>query len=202
MTERYPLTWPPGWPRTQHPRRAVFKTTQEKAQRELLAEIRRLGGTDWIISTNIPIRKDGLPYADADRRVSRDNGVAVYFTLKGQPKCFACDRWDTIKDNMQGIMKTIEALRGIDRWGSGKMVEAAFRGFDALPPPRAETPATPWREVFGYDADNTTITLDNLQENYRRLAKEFHPDQPGGDTAKMAAVNAAYEQAKKELSDA
>lgn len=42
-------------------------------------------------------------------------GVAVYFTLKGQQFCFACDHWDEIKDNMQAIHKTIEALRGIER---------------------------------------------------------------------------------------
>jgi hypothetical protein len=47
--------------------------------------------------------------------------------------CFACDRWDSVADNVQAIRKTIEALRGIERWGTGDMVQRAFAGFVALP---------------------------------------------------------------------
>lgn len=198
MTERYPLTWPPGWPRTQHPRRAIFKTTQEKAQRDLVREIQLLGGRNWIISTNIPIRKDGMPYADADRRGIRDNGVAVYFDLHEKQKCFACDRWDTIKDNMQGIMKTIEALRGIDRWGSGRMVEAAFRGFDALPPPSTYLVPS-WWDILQCDRNAADHVV---KSQFKILAMEFHPDMQGGSSAKMAALNLAMDSYRKERNHA
>jgi hypothetical protein len=30
--------------------------------------------------------------------------------------CFACDRWDSVGDNVYAITKTIKALRGIERW--------------------------------------------------------------------------------------
>jgi hypothetical protein len=37
--------------------------------------------------------------------------------------CLACDRWDKVQDNIYAIAMTIEPLRGIERWGSGSMVE-------------------------------------------------------------------------------
>jgi hypothetical protein len=134
MTEAFPLAWPLGRPRTQYPSRSRFDTTQERAQRTLVEEVRRMGGSHLVISTNIKLRRDGLPYAN--RREPTDKGVAVYFDYKKRPMCFACDRWDRIGDNIYAIAKTIEALRGIERWGSGSMVEQAFTGFVALPAPK------------------------------------------------------------------
>jgi hypothetical protein len=52
-------------------------------------------------------------------RARDDVGVAVYFSYRNQQRCFACDRWNRIQDNMQAISKTIEALRGIERWATG-----------------------------------------------------------------------------------
>ena len=57
--------------------------------------------------------------------------------------CFACDKWRDVYDNIYAIGKTIEALRGIERWGTGDMVEQAFTGFVALPSPKS-----PW-EILG-----------------------------------------------------
>lgn len=48
--------------------------------------------------------------------------------------CFACEKWQDVYGNIYAIGKTIEALRGIERWGTGDMVEQAFTGFVALPP--------------------------------------------------------------------
>ena len=36
-------------------------------------------------------------------------------------------------------------------------------------------------------------TIDELKARYRDLAKQYHPDRQGGDTAIMQAVNAQYE---------
>jgi hypothetical protein len=97
---------------------------------------------------------------------------------------FACDRWEKIEHNMQAIAKTIEALRGIARWGTGDMLEAAFTGFTALPPPPAAGPgasprgAAHWRDVFG----TACARASDLQDVYRRLAGAYHPDR-GGDPA-------------------
>jgi hypothetical protein len=116
---------------------------------------------------------------------------------------FACDRWQKVEHNMQAIAKTIEALRGIARWGTGDMLEAAFTGFAALPPPPAAAPPAPgapprlkhWRDVFGTGVQ----TREQLQDVYRRLAAAYHPDRPGGSQAKMAELNAAKAQALQEL---
>lgn len=195
MTEAYPLQWPHGYPRTpQHNRsRSKFSTTHKNYNsmlNELMAEVRRLGGHNMVLSTNIPIRKDGLPYAQ-QRRID-DAGVAVYFTRKGTAQCFACDRWESIVENMRAITKTIEALRGIERWGSGDMMERAFTGFTALAAPSA---GRPWWEVLGFTRPSG-MTLDELEARYRHLAKEAHPDAPNGSHDKMSELNRAIEEGR------
>jgi hypothetical protein len=76
--DAYPLCWPVGRPRTQYPKRSRFETTFSLARDCLMQEIRMLGGKDPVLSTNIPLRRDGLPLAN--HRMPHDLGVAVYFT--------------------------------------------------------------------------------------------------------------------------
>jgi DnaJ-domain-containing protein 1 len=156
-----------------------FDTTLGKAIKAVQTEVARLGGRDLVISSNLPLRRDGMPYANASQPA--DKGVAVYFNYKKAPMCFACDRWNRIEDNMWAIAKTIDALRGIERWGSGEMVQQAFTGFAALP-----APEQPW-QVLGVAHDATKFQID---EAYRRLASEHHPDR-GGDQDTMARINRA-----------
>lgn len=186
MTEAYPLQWPAGKPRTSRPERARFDVSQDRAQTGILQQIRMLGGKLPVISTNIPLRRDGLPYAN--RKVGDDKGVAVYFTLRSQQMCFACDRWDDIKDNMQAIHKTIEALRGIERWGSGDMVQQAFTGFLALP--SQESPY----DVLGV---KPTASQEEIEAAYRQKARFAHPD-AGGSTEAMQRLNDARQRLKSQ----
>lgn len=197
MAEAYPLTWPDGQPRTpSHMRkRSQFKVSQDTAQRFLRAEIQRLGGRNLIISTNIPIRQDGLPYADAARRIIRDNGVAVYFDYDGKPMCFACDKWETVRENIHAISKTIEALRGIERWGSGDMMEKAFRGYAALPPPMTP-PKQKWWQVFGFSGPD--VTFATIRAKYLDFVRQFHEGGATPDPDRMAMYNAAYDEAREE----
>lgn len=202
--EAFPLEWPAGRPRTDRWRRerGKFDVTFARARDNIVAEVGRLAGRlpdpQIVISTNIALRRDGLPLAN--QRQPDDPGVAVYFLYKKRQMSFACDRWEKIEHNMQAIAKTIEALRGIARWGTGDMLEAAFTGFTALPPPGAgapppgPAPRKHWRDVFGTGVTNR----EQLQDVYRRLAGAYHPDR-GGDPAKMADLNAAREQALREL---
>lgn len=205
--EAYPLQWPAGRARTERWRRerAKFDVTFARARDNIVAEIGRLAGRypdpQIVISTNIALRRDGLPLAN--QRQPDDPGVAVYFLYKKRQMSFACDRWEKIEHNMQAIAKTIEALRGIARWGTGDMLEAAFTGFTALPPPPAAgsgsaPPAAQarkhWRDVFGTGVRDRAV----LQDVYRRLAAAYHPDR-GGDPVKMAELNAARDEALQEL---
>lgn len=199
--EAYPLAWPHGRQRTPdwHRERPKFKATFAAARDELLLEIKRLTGTvrngdaRIVISTNIALRRDGLPLAN--QRQPDDPGVAVYFLFRGHQRAFACDRWEKVEHNMQAIAKSIEALRGIERWGSGDMLEAAFAGFNALPPPAQPTEAAkPWHEVLGVQAHATT---KDVRTAYRRIAALHHPDRGGSNDA-MARVNAAWMAFSKE----
>ena len=186
----YPLCWPAARTRTpaNQRSRAKFQTSFAKARDSLIREIRLLGGANSIFSSNIPRRTDGLPYANA-RPKDNDPGIAVYFTRKGRQMCFACDRYLTVDDNMRAISLTIAALRGVARWGTGDMMEAAFSGFTAVP---ERTGGTAWWDVLGIPVNSSP---EQIRDAYRALAKIHHPDMPGGDTARMQQLQQAYDAA-------
>lgn len=123
----FPLTWPQGWPRSKGAQSSSFKATFTSIRDGLFRQINLLGGTHIVLSSNIPLRLDGLPRAGQPQ--PQDKGVAVYFLRRGKQMVFACDRWDKVEDNMRAIEKTIEAVRGIDRWGASEMMERAFTAF-------------------------------------------------------------------------
>lgn len=184
MAQAYPLTWPPGVPRSRQPARSAFgEVTIHRATQELLWEVERMRGSLPVVSTNLELRNDGLPYSK--QRPITDNGVAVYFTRRGRQLVFACDRWDRIEHNMRAITKTIDALRGIERWGSSDLMERAFTGFEALPAPEQ------WWQVLGVPQG---ASRDEIRQAYRDKAFRAHPDQ-GGSDAVMARLNAARDQA-------
>jgi hypothetical protein len=199
MTTAYPLQWPAGRKRTDHFSRehAKFDVTLARARDNIMAEVRLLCGGRYgidpniVISTNLNLRRDGLPLAN--QRAPDDPGVAVYFTYKKRQMAFACDRWLKIEHNMQAIAKTIEALRGISRWGTGDMLAAAFTGFAALPAPGGEPT---WREVLGVTADTRDLPI--VRAAYRILASRHHPDKGGSHDA-MTKLNAALAAAEKEI---
>jgi hypothetical protein len=181
----YPLAWPPGVPRSRNPTRSAFgEVTIHRATQELLWEIERMHGRLPVISTNLELRNDGLPYSK--QRPIVDNGVAVYFTRRGKQLVFACDRWDRIEHNMRSITKTIDAMRGIERWGSSDLMERAFMGFEALPAP------DPWWKTLGLTGPN--VTRSDIIIAYRKASQAAHPDRPGGSHDRMAAVNAARDE--------
>jgi hypothetical protein len=192
--EAFPLQWPVGRKRTEHWRReaARFDTTLGRARDNVIREVELLTGgkfgpsANLVLSTNLELRRDGLPYAN--KRQPEDTGVAIYFTYKKREMSFACDRWVKIEHNMQAIAKTIEALRGIERWGTGDMLEAAFTGFIALPAP---TGPVSWRAVIGVEAN---ATMEEAEQAYRKARSEAHR---ANDTERFMAVNAAWEQAMK-----
>lgn len=142
-----------------------------------------MGGRHPVLSTNIPLRRDGLPYANQPEPV--DPGVAVYFEYKKKSMSFACDRWDRVRDNVRAIEKTIEAIRGIERWGASDMMERAFMAFEALPAPGD------WRADLGLPPEATPA---DAKKRYKDLVKTHHPDR-GGDAEQFNRINRAYEAA-------
>lgn len=184
MTQRYPLQWPAGWPRARSRREAPFKVPADQAREEMIEELQRLGATNIILSTDQPLRKDGWPRAD---RTWRDPGIAVYFKRKGQDVVLACDQYHQPHDNMRAIGKTVEAMRGIERWGASDMLDRAFRGFEALPAPEQ------WWQVLGVPQSASATDIDAA---YRALAFEAHPDRGGSDAA-MARLNGARDAGRR-----
>lgn len=206
MVEAHPLDYPEGWKRTPSHKRESSrfgsgyndKPSVEKARVELENELRLLGATRVVISSNVPLRNDGKPYS---RYAALDDvGVAVYFDLDGNEQCIPCDKWDRVGCNMWAIAKTVSALRGIERWGAKDMVSAAFRGFEALPAPDQINLGSSYRsprDILGIELDGV-IPPDYLKMKYKQAVQEHHPDK-GGSPEEFHVVQKAYESLKKEL---
>jgi hypothetical protein len=189
MTDAFPLHWPVGWPRTPRPQRARFDTNFSAARDGLLDELRRLKASQIVISSNLELRRDGLP--KAQRRQPDDCGVAVYFLLNGHPQCIPSDKWNCIEDNLQAVRLTVAALRGLERWGAKEMVTAAFRGFAALP----EGGNRSWWEVLGVGMNAQEA---DIRAAFVRLARIAHPD-AGGSHEAFVELQKAYEDALKSV---
>lgn len=213
---RYPLSWPSHWPRTKpHERqRANFGKTKKEsyitsyvegvaqtavrekkavlspsdATTRLEAELERLGATDPLLSTSLPLRLDGTPRSGLAE--PNEVGAAVYFKLKGKPLCLACDRWTRVADNIAALAQHIDALRRIERYGVGRL-EQAFAGYTALPPT-----AEDWAIVLMVAKD---ATREDIVKAHRQLASIHHPDK-GGRAEDMARINQARDRALDEVS--
>lgn len=183
----YPLAWPVGVPRTKSPVRSRFDTPEEKVKRSLETQLDLMKATNVVVTTNVELRRDGRPYAG--QRII-DPGVAVYFRRKGQEQCIACDKWDSIRDNLQAVAKTIEALRGIERWGTGEMVDAAFRGFTALPETATSRPKRPWYDVLGVAPD---APREVIEAAGKAMQRKTHPDAGGSEAAFQEVQDAIAE---------
>jgi len=169
---RHPLTWPEGQSRTPRWMRqssSKFRTSFAKARDQLLAELRRLGvedDEDVILSTEIPTRLDGLPYANR-APTSDDPGVAVYWTARdGKPMAMACDNYDKVIGNLRGITLTLEAMRAIERHGGTDLMNKAFAGFQALPA-EGQTGSSPWYVTLGFE--RAPGTFDTVKSKYRQM---------------------------------
>ena len=190
--EAYPLYWPEGWPRTSVRVNSHFKQGFGSARNFLLDELDRLGARSVVLSTNTPLRTDGLPRANMPNPA--DPGAAAYFIYRKHDMVLACDQYLRCYDNIYAMGKTIEAMRGIERWGASDMMERAFRGFMALP----EKASTPWREVLNCQGIEN-VTRDFVEMRFKQLVIQHHPD-TGGDRDKYEQLITAREDARRELS--
>lgn len=195
----YPLQWPPGWRRTEPWKRGNAKFRKGRggwtehryvSAKELtiadglarvLGELGRMGvhRDDIVISTNAPLRLDGMPKSNAGG--IGDPGAAVYWRVGKAARCMAIDRYDSLADNLAAIAATLDAMRAIERHGGAEILDRAFTGFVALP-----APEQPW-QVLGVQM---SASRAEIEQAYRRLAMQHHPDR-GGNEADMARINGA-----------
>lgn len=188
MIEAYPLHWPIGWKREQNPQQSKFQTPLVDARVGLTRQLELLGARNIIISSNAELTRSG-DIAARQRRID-DTGVAVYFTLRGNQRCIPCDKWTLLADNLHAIELTVEALRGLERWGAKDMVDAAFAGFEALP----EGGDDPWHVTLNV---SPVAAIEEIEAAYRRLAKQLHPDL-GGNAEDFHALERAYRRGRAE----
>lgn len=187
MIEAYPLYWPEGQGRVPSYRRKSgrFEMGFASARDHLVGELGRMGAREVIVSTNVKLRRDGLPLASENE--PDDPAVAVYFTHGKRALVIACDSYTRVRWNMRACGATVEALRTIQRHGATELLERAFTGFTALPPKGGED--RPWWEVLGVDRDSDATAV---KDAYRRLATLHHPD-AGGEGETMSRINVAYD---------
>lgn len=188
----YPLCWPDGWPRAPLRTDSRFEVEFAKARDELVRTLRLKGGRHVVISTNVPLRRDGLPYAGFLQ--PQDPGVAVYWDDRKHGPCVvACDAWRTVRENMRDVGVALEALRTLDRCGSSEVQRRAYAGYKRLPETTSD--GDHWARL----GIARGATADALKARWRELAREHHPDRPGGDAQLMAAINDAYKRALAEV---
>ena len=208
----YPLAWPKSKKRTPHSNRSrtkVFTTAKDRvfgsdgtavnpyrksqpitvagAIARLKRELDLLDAKNIVISSNIELRRDGMPRSD--RRMPDDPGIAVYFRVDGDPVALACDRFEDVAQNIAAIAAHVNASRAIERHGVGALRES-FRGYLSLP---GATAPNDWRDVLG----NPT-TLREAEARYYDAMRTAHPD-VGGSQAEAAALNAAIAMARTVL---
>lgn len=223
MISNYPLQWPEGWKRTlDHARKnAQFRKQRTDSKfnpatgrydsrkwvelltvgdgvKRVLDELESIGieRGEVIISTNVPVRLDGLPKSGAARPA--DPGAAVYWRVKGgEVRCMAVDRYTEVADNLAALAATLEAMRAIERHGGAEILNRAFRGFKQLP----AGPAS-WVELLGFTerVGQPAPTAEEINDAFRAKAKIHHPD-VGGDPEKFKELSAARDRALAEIGE-
>lgn len=186
--QAYPLAWPMGRPRWTRQRvPSLFKMTDGQMKDHLYDELDRLGATDVVVSTN----RSGYSRSKAQ---PEDPGVAVYFKRKDREIAICCDKYKRIEENLHAIGIAVESFRTLERHGTGDMVDAAFKGFTALPEsivsPPPDRQKRPWWVVLGVDQYADVLTV---KQAYRRAQATAHPD-AGGSSYDFQEVQAAYEE--------
>lgn len=195
--EAYPLEWPLGYKRTANRINSLFKQSMDKAQQFLRLEIQRMGATGLIVSTNIPVRRDGGLYTDYMNRRMDDPGVAIFFKYHGKDVTMACDQYLRVWENIYALGKAIESLRGLERWGVSEILDRAFTGFAQLPPPAVLLHAGDIWEILGLPGKPATI--DVVKTAYRDLCQIHHPDKPTGNRQTFDRITWAYDEARKQF---
>jgi hypothetical protein len=195
-----------GW-RTRH---IPWSTTEEEMRRELrLLNVRE--AVVQLALTDRDIRNDGQIRANA--RLLHPGVVLTFTHPKQGPLTFACDKWTSWQANARGIVKGLEALRLLERYGITQSDEQ-YVGWKELgsatpmgerPGPKKMTIDEAARIVAGWVSGphdlekNAELVLedgDYRRFAYRRAAAALHPDK-GGDAQAFLRLQEA-----KELLDA
>lgn len=202
LRAEHPLKWPEGWTRTPADARDggwAFKVLPSKAVDDLEYELTMLGAADAVVSSWLAVSARGLRLDMARNKLDQP-GVALRFVRSGREFIMARDLYRTPLGNLRSIGLAVAALRSLERHGGADMMDRAFEGFAALPPPGATARTRTWREVLdlaGFDGPKWVL-LAGAEAAFKTKAKAAHPD-IGGSADAMAELNTAIAEARKEL---
>lgn len=182
---------PAVWPKepTKNRKRSPFKYRWEETLRQLERELRHLGATKCSVALDVQfgdIRRDGWPRADARPRTP---AVIISFTaskLAGAPvQVYPCDTFAYWQDNLVAVVRSLEKLRAVDRYGVTVAGEqyAGFRALPASTEGRVMTVEEAAEEVAKYsDFElDAIITFESVARAAVRIASsKSHPDTEDG----------------------
>lgn len=181
----YPLCWPDNIRRTKTSERSPFRTELPKAIKNVESSLRLFGSDTGKSITRVSVTSNvGLMGG-----TSSDTGVAVWFEWDGAVRCIACDRYLTVKDNLQAVHHVLEARRTEMRHAGLEMTRASFRGF--TPALLAGPVQTPWHSVLGV---KPTATKDEIAAAYKAKARDLAAR---GDDLQLKELNVARDAAMK-----
>lgn len=191
----YPLQWLAQQKRTEKPQKARFGDRNIfTAGQHLVNELKRLGGKNTIISSNLETKSRGNGFY-ANQKVE-DPGIVVYFDLKGKDKAMACDKWNKPEDNIWALYLSIQAIRGLERWGGSDFLDGLFTGFQALPHYEDNI-------IIGQQIEQHfqhCRTLEEVELTWKSKRKYMHPD-IGGRSEDFSELTNQYKKAKERFSE-
>lgn len=191
----YPLCWPENKPRAAERldrsyRSSYFGTgrvpmTRARAYAAITSELQR-----WRIDRFVISMSPGYRHGPSDP------GVALWWDHPGRGlRVLACDQYARPHDNLYAIALTLDAMRGLERWGAYSMEQAIEGAKLALPPPAGSSEIV-WRKILG-DVPKGIEKVDALaviNARYRRMAQEA-----GNDEKEQLRLNLAVEAARQEF---
>ncbi len=195
----HPLKLPPNWTVTpltsrEFCRQFPANIELDDAIRFLEDEITALGMTAPVIYTNsIALNNPRLRKID-----TRLSGVTIQFGTGKNTAWLACDKWQSLEQNLYALHLTIRALRNIESWG----IAPAYFIIQAI---STENTATGYSSSTGHSTSQIpdwmaflglghTAELEDANAVYRRRAKTI-----AGDEDALIQLNQAMDEARKSL---
>lgn len=142
-----------------------------------------------------------IPKGQWDWNADR-HGAQIWFTYKDKPYTFSLTVAEAaarkVKEAKTGsdcfavLVLTLEDLARMAQRGVYEL-STWLAGLEALPAPRTIAPAF---AALGFEQAPTAAEVD---ARYRELARQYHPDAPGGSQAAFLALRDNYEAAKRQL---
>jgi hypothetical protein len=183
IDRQYRLNWPIDEPRTPTKRSSSpFSMPLDRAIRELDTELKRFKAINVVLSHN-----------DNRRSVPREPGAALFFKLGTRDISICCDLYPDVGDNIRAILKIVQAMRTIERYGGQHLSQKSFTGFVALPAPKDVWQILGISKGVG-EALSPKMKRDFVMEAFRDRVKEGH-----GAGADMSALTEARDEALKQL---